>query len=145
MRNAVRAPVGPAATRSPIAAAAALPEIASALPAGWSLTVRLTGDRELRRLNATFLDDDHATDVLSFPAGEGDAYLGDIAISWPAVERQAAEHGHPATAELGLLAVHGFLHLLGYDHAEPGAAGEMRRLTLSALGSAGLRLAPGRL
>src|ERR1700736_2810720 len=107
--KAVRAPVAPARIRSLIEAAAAGPELAARLPdGGWELAIRISGDRELRRLNRRFLGEDHATDVLSFPSEEREpgAHLGDIVISWPAVTRQAAEFGHSEVSELGLLAVH---------------------------------------
>jgi probable rRNA maturation factor len=89
------------------------------LPARASFSVRLTGDAELRALNARFLGVDDATDVLAFPAGEGDR-VGDVAIS---VERAIAQ-APDGVAELRLLAVHGLLHCLGHDHAlvEPAAA-----------------------
>ena len=91
-----------------------------------AVNVLLTGDDKLRELNRRFADDDHATDVLAFPADVGvpihseDAtYLGDIAISIPQVVAQAAEHGVTTERELAMLAIHGTLHLLGYDHATP--------------------------
>ncbi len=93
---------------------------------GAALTVLLTDDAYLQELNRHYRDEDQATDVLSFPAGEPMPgteelleYLGDIAISVPFAEKQAAAKGHSAEAELQLLAVHGVLHLLGYDHLEP--------------------------
>ncbi len=93
---------------------------------GAALTVLLTDDAYLQELNRHYRDEDQATDVLSFPAGEpmpGSEglleYLGDIAISVSTAEKQAATKGHAAEAELQLLAVHGVLHLLGYDHLEP--------------------------
>jgi probable rRNA maturation factor len=129
-----------------VAGAATVPEIAARLPEGASLAVRLTGDRELRRLNREFLGIDEVTDVLSFGTGPDEPYLGDLAISWPAVRRQAAEHGHPEAVEAGLLAVHGLLHLLGWDHDSPAQEREMWRLTGAALAAAGVSgLAPGRL
>jgi probable rRNA maturation factor len=92
---------------------------------GAGLTILLTDDEYLRRLNLQYRGEDHATDVLSFPAGgaipgaeELDHYLGDVAISWAYAERQAAAKGHETAAELQLLAVHGVLHLLGYDHTD---------------------------
>jgi probable rRNA maturation factor len=100
------------------------------------VTVVVTGDDQVRRLNLTFRGVDAPTDVLSFApqttrdsgseAGEGfvsppeiPQYLGDVILSYPRAEAQAAEAGHPAEAELQLLTVHGVLHLLGHDHAEP--------------------------
>lgn len=125
-----------------------MPEVQARLPeGGWDLAIRVSGDRELRRLNRRYLGEDRATDVLSFPSGERAAgvHLGDIVISWPAVLRQAAEFGHPAESELGLLAVHGFLHVLGWDHATTGEEAEMSRLTFGALQLSKIALASGRL
>ncbi len=91
-----------------------------------TLTLLLTGDDHIRQLNRDYLGHDKPTDVLSFPAGDPmpgmvdrPVYLGDIIISVPFAGRQAQAAGHNLTAELQLLAVHGTLHLLGYDHAEP--------------------------
>ena len=85
--------------------------------------------------------------MLSFPTGERapGGYLGDIVISWPAVIRQAGEFGHGADSELALLAVHGFLHILGWDHRTEAEALEMNRLTHDALGRSGVAIASGRL
>lgn len=81
-----------------------------------ALTIRLTGDAALRRLNREFLGHDVATDVLSFPAEEP-GYFGDLAISVTRAAAQARAGGHTLRAELELLVVHGVLHLLGHDHA----------------------------
>jgi probable rRNA maturation factor len=86
------------------------------------LSLSFVGDAEIRRLNRTFRKKDKATDVLSFPlrerASDGKFYLGDIIISVPTARRQASEIGHPLERELEYLAIHGFLHLLGYEHDE---------------------------
>jgi probable rRNA maturation factor len=128
-------------------ACASVPELAARLPEGSSdVAVRLTGDRELRRLNRSFLGFDEVTDVLAFPSvGDPGGHLGDIAISVPAATRQAGVYGHPVENELVLLCVHGFLHLLGWDHAEDAEAAEMNRLTLVALDGLGVPLSPNRL
>src|SRR5690349_25044476 len=84
----------------------------------------------MERLNRDFAGDAHPTDVLSFE-GSGD-HVGDIAISWPRVVAQAEEWGHGDKEELAVLLVHGFLHLLGWDHATPAENEEMWRLTYSA-------------
>ena len=142
--NAVRAPVAPTRLRSVIRKAARLPEVEARLPGGAAtLAIRLTDDSELRRLNRDFSAHDAVTDVLSFE-GEG-MHLGDLAISWPAVVRQAAAHGHIAETELALLCVHGLLHLLGWDHATAAQRREMTRITVAALAESGVELAPGRL
>ena len=142
--KAVPVPVRPAFVRRVLAAAASVPEIAARLGEGpSSIAVRITDDAELRRLNRRFAGEDHATDVLSF-AGEGD-HLGDLAVSWPAVERQARRYHHSVEAELALLCVHGLLHLLDWDHATPAQNTEMKRLTLSALARSGIEPPPRRL
>jgi rRNA maturation RNase YbeY len=142
--KAVRAPVAAAFARSVLVRAATLPELVARLPDGTAtVAVRLTTDDELRRLNRTYAGADAATDVLSF-AGSGN-HLGDIAISWPMVVRQAEEFGEPALTEFGLLAVHGMLHLMGWDHATSAGRHEMSRLTVAALRMSGLSLASGRL
>ena len=86
------------------------------------LSLAFVGDAEIRTLNRKFRKKDKATDVLSFPlrerAADGKFYLGDIIISLPTARRQAAEIGHPLERELEYLTIHGFLHLLGYDHDE---------------------------
>jgi probable rRNA maturation factor len=153
--KAVRAPVPPAFLRGVLQRAASVPEVEVRLPAGTAtVAVRLTTDDELRRLNRDYAGHDSATDVLSFEGSAGRApveraisnhHVGDLAISWPMVVRQALEHGHSEKTELALLAVHGFLHLLGWDHATAAQRKEMSRLTIAGLELSGLRPAPGRL
>ncbi|MCC7359591.1 MAG: rRNA maturation RNase YbeY [Anaerolineales bacterium] len=93
-------------------------------PCPAALSVRVTGDADLRALNRRFRAEDHATDVLSFPSGPalpaaGAPYLGDIAVSYARAAAQARRGRHSVQAELQLLVVHGVLHLLGHDHATP--------------------------
>jgi probable rRNA maturation factor len=68
-----------------------------------------------------------------------------VAVSWPAVERQAATYGHSQQTELALLCVHGLLHLLGWDHATEVERKEMTRLTKGALRLSRVAIASGRL
>jgi probable rRNA maturation factor len=145
--NAARAPLRAKFLKDVISRAVEEPALARRLgpDAAREMTVRLTGDTELRRLNASFLGLDEVTDVLSFPSGDSDGYLGDLALSWPAVVRQARTFGHPEDVEAGLLAVHGLLHLLGWDHATPAEAAEMEALTQASLARAGLPVVAGRL
>ena len=94
--------------------------------ASGDVTVAIVSDRRMRVLNRTFRGKDYVTDVLSFPVGraeppkEGRApvaiSIGDIVIASGAATRQAQDHGHAVGTELRLLALHGLLHLLGYDH-----------------------------
>ncbi|HXL73565.1 MAG TPA: rRNA maturation RNase YbeY [bacterium] len=89
------------------------------------LSIVLTGDAEVKRLNRIYRAKDKTTDVLSFPLLEGKTFpmgqrktiiLGDVVISVPQTKRQALEAGKPFKSELALLVIHGVLHLLGYDH-----------------------------
>jgi probable rRNA maturation factor len=94
-----------------------------AAPAPGALTIVLADDGALRHLNRDYLGHNQPTDVLSFPSSETDPetgarYFGDIAISFPRACAQAEAGGHPVTAEIQLLVVHGVLHLLGHDHAK---------------------------
>jgi probable rRNA maturation factor len=86
--------------------------------------VIITGDELLHDLNRRYRGVDAPTDVLAFPDDERGPfggqprYLGDVLISYPRAEEQAAAAGHSTLAELQLLVVHGLLHLLGYDDEE---------------------------
>jgi probable rRNA maturation factor len=89
------------------------------------LTVALVADGRSRSLNQQFRGEDRATDVLSFPAGER-GMLGDVVIALGVARRQAREQGHSLPTEIRVLALHGLLHLLGYDHEHDD--GRMARL-----------------
>ncbi len=142
--KAVASTVPPAFVSGVIERAAAVPEVAARMPAGESsVAVRIMSDAEIQRLNRTFAGEDHATDVLSF-MGSGD-HVGDLAISWPAVVRQARQYRHPQRTELALLCVHGLLHLLGWNHATATEAREMTRLTVAALARSDVKPAARRL
>jgi probable rRNA maturation factor len=142
--KAVRTPVPARFVREVLQRAASIPEVAARLPDGAAtLAVRLTGDRELRRLNREYAGEDSVTDVLSF-AGSGE-HVGDLAISWPTAVRQSTTFGHDAKTEVALLSVHGLLHLLGWDHAAAPERKEMNRLTRVALKLSGLSLERRRL
>ena len=80
-----------------------------------SLTVAIVPDARVRALNREYRRKDAATDVLSFPSGER-GFLGDVVIAGGVARRQAGEAGHSLQTELRVLALHGLLHLLGYDH-----------------------------
>lgn len=92
--------------------------------------VRFVDDDEMRRLNREFRGIDAPTDVLSFPGDETPEgrYLGDVAISVPRAEQQAADRGHSLEKEVRLLVLHGVLHCLGYDHeTDDGAMDRLER------------------
>ena len=110
----------PARVRRVLGAAAA------ALRVRGEVSLVLAGDRLLRRLNREFRGKDRPTDVLSFPGGGGEAGLGDVVISVERAERNARDFGRTLPEELDVLALHGFLHVLGYDHENDD--GTMNRL-----------------
>ena len=98
------------------------------------VAVALVSDAHVRKLNRLYRHKDAATDVLSFPgSGGGPARsavpeLGDIVIATGVARRQAREAGHAYTIELRVLALHGLLHLLGFDHHDTKDNGRMARL-----------------
>jgi probable rRNA maturation factor len=106
---------------------------AEGLPPG-ELGVVVTDDETIRELNREYAGDDTPTDVLAFSLREGEEFaspdgvlrLGEVIISYPTAQRQAAEVDRPVEEEIDHLLVHGVLHLLGYDHAEPAEEERMR-------------------
>ena len=108
---------------------------AAALRVQGELSLVLAGDALLRRLNRVYRGKDTATDVLSFPGEGGEAGLGDIVISVARAERNARGLGRTLAQELDVLALHGFLHVMGYDHETDDGAmdrleGRLRRRLL---------------
>lgn len=114
--------------------------------ANFSVTLKFTTEEEIKLLNQNFRNIDKITDVLSFPAlnfvrggrvsaktlteninpDDGLVSLGDIAICKPVCKRAAKEYGHSFKREVCFLALHGFLHLLGFDHINPDDEQEMQ-------------------
>ena len=119
--------------RRALAAAGAL------VPSDGELAVVLTDDSAIRALNRDWRGKDAATNVLSFPAKEArpdrraPRLLGDIVIAYETVAREAAAEGKPFMHHLAHLAVHGFLHLVGYDHEANGDADAMEGLEIAIL------------
>lgn len=106
------------------------------------VSVLYTDDSFIRELNDQYRGEDGATDVLSFPmmspeemdiASGFPEVLGDIVISLDTAERQAEERGVSLREEVGLLLIHGCLHLLGYDHDDPSEEAIMWRKQQTAL------------
>jgi probable rRNA maturation factor len=88
---------------------------------GGEVSIVLTGDSEIAKLNRDWRGIDKPTNVLSFPtsghmAGQGEKLLGDIVIAYETVERESRDENRVFLHHLAHLAVHGFLHLTGYDH-----------------------------
>jgi probable rRNA maturation factor len=107
------------------------------------MSIVLTDNEHLQELNLNYLGIDAPTDVLSFPASETDPesgvrYLGDILISIPRAQSQADAAGHPLESEVQLLVIHGVLHLLGHDHAEPEDKARMWKAQSGILDALGL-------
>lgn len=89
-----------------------------------TVVIAMISDARMRKINRQFRRKDYATDVLSFPAMLPGS-LGEMAIATGVLRRQAREAGHSESVEARVLALHGLLHLLGYDHETD--HGEMRR------------------
>ena len=104
------------------------------------VNIALVSDARMRTLNRRYRRRDKVTDVLSFGAGAEPraAILGDIVIATGVARRQAGEAGHSYQSELRVLALHGLLHLLGYDHHHAADDGRMERLELSLRKKGGL-------
>jgi probable rRNA maturation factor len=112
---------------------------------GTEVSVLLCDDHTIAGLNARWRGQERPTNVLSFPAPpplgatpDGRVPLGDIAIAYETVAREAAEQGKPVTDHLFHLVVHGFLHLLGYDHRVDGEAKRMERLERDIMAQIGI-------
>jgi probable rRNA maturation factor len=101
------------------------------------LTLLLTSDERVRTLNRQYRGKDNPTNVLSFPAAGG-AYLGDIAIAYGVTVHEAKAVGKPPLHHVLHLAVHGVLHLLGYDHDTPKEAEAMESLETDILARMGV-------
>ena len=110
------------------------------------VSILIAGQERVHQLNREYLDEDRPTDVLSFPMltpddrgfvapPDGVSHLGEIVISLPQATEQAKEHCHSAQREIAILAIHGALHLLGYDHAGSDEELEMKRRENVILGS----------
>jgi probable rRNA maturation factor len=108
------------------------------------LCVKLVDEETITELNEKWMEKTGPTDVLAFPMDElrpglvneepEEGVLGDLVLCPPVAARQATEAGHSTPDELSLLTVHGVLHLLGYDHAEPDEHKEMFDLQATLLG-----------
>jgi probable rRNA maturation factor len=112
-----------------------LQDVAPARARG-AVTVAVVPDARVRALNQRYRGQNRPTDVLSFPAGEP-GELGDVVIAAGVAGRQARQAGHAMAVELRVLALHGLLHLLGYDHERD--AGRMARIEARLRRRGGLR------
>jgi len=130
-----RADVRPLIRRAVAEAAAALST------AGAELAIVLTDDSTIRRLNRAWRRVDAATNVLSFPAGSAGGeppLIGDIVLAYETIAREARAERKPFVHHIAHLAVHGFLHLVGYDHERKQDAEAMERLERNVLRRLGI-------
>jgi probable rRNA maturation factor len=111
----------------------AIAAVAALVPASGEISVLLTDDAEIRKHNRLWRGVDKPTNVLSFPAAKSGALLGDIAIAYETLAREAAAEHKPFLDHLAHLTVHGFLHLVGYDHQTDSQADAMEGLERVAL------------
>jgi probable rRNA maturation factor len=109
---------------------AALAVAAKLAPAGGEVSVVLTDDATIAGLNRDWRNIDRPTNVLSFPAAKtnGAALLGDIVVAYETLARESADEQRAFLHHLAHLTVHGFLHLIGYDHQTDSGADEMEGL-----------------
>jgi probable rRNA maturation factor len=119
----------------------ALRKTGTKLTPGAEISLLLTDDAAIRQLNAHWRDKDRATNVLSFPAPgpvETRAGLGDIAIAYETCAREAEAEHKSFRAHVTHLIVHGFLHLLGFDHEVDAQAEEMEAMEREILAALGI-------
>lgn len=117
---------------------AVLAELPGPDPGNVELSVALVSDDAIRTLNRDYRGRDKATNVLSFPCGEPAGpglprLLGDVVLAFETVSRESEMQGKPVEHRVSHLVVHGFLHLLGYDHESSGEAEAMEAIEIRAL------------
>jgi probable rRNA maturation factor len=128
--------VQPLLRRAIAGASAALPAKAARSTSGAELAIVLTNDSAIRKLNRTWRGKNEPTNVLAFPAdqhGGPHRLLGDVVIAYETLAREARAERRPFDHHLAHLAVHGFLHLCGYDHETDRQAEAMERLETAIL------------
>lgn len=107
-------------------------------PPNNDLTILLTSDKAVRQLNGQFRGKDKPTNVLSFQAAGAPGYLGDVAIAYRVTAEEARKSGKSLGNHAVHLAVHGVLHLLGYDHEAAADAAKMETLEINILAELGI-------
>ena len=123
---------------------AALGASARQLGVSGAVDLLLTDNAQMQQLNAQWRDKDRPTDILSFPSDErfnppgGQRFLGDLVVGFEVTSEDALKLNRPLSLHLSHLLVHGFLHLLGYDHISSADASEMEALEAEILADFGL-------
>jgi probable rRNA maturation factor len=144
-RWSARRGVQPLLRRAIAGAATALPAKAARSTSGAELAIVLTNDSAIRKLNRTWRGKDEPTNVLAFPSEPQEGahrllhrLLGDIVIAYETLAREARAERKSFDHHLAHLAVHGFLHLCGYDHESDQQAAAMERLETAILARLGV-------
>ena len=133
--------VEPLLRRAIAGASTALPAKAARSTSGAELAIVLTNDSAIRELNRTWRGKDEPTNVLAFPTdpqASPHRLLGDVVIAYETLAREAKTERKPFDHHLAHLAVHGFLHLCGYDHETDRQAAAMERLETAILARLGI-------
>lgn len=138
----VQSPLWDAEPKAEATVRAAIAAAAKRCPAKGEVAVALTDDAAVKALNRDWRGIDKPTNVLSFPASggkhAGPALLGDVIVAYETLVREAAEEDKPLLHHLAHLTVHGYLHLLGYDHQTDSEAEAMEAMEREILGSLGI-------
>jgi probable rRNA maturation factor len=103
------------------------------------LSILLTNDKNIQQLNKNFRDKDKPTNVLSFPADDEGEYMGDIAVAFETIKREAIEQDKSFHHHFIHMLIHGILHLDGYDHETDEEAEEMEALEIKILADMGIK------
>ncbi len=130
--NAILPGIAALAEACQAAAAEGSPEI------GREIALLLCDDATMRDLNQRFRGEDKPTNVLSFPSGEREGFLGDIALARETCSREASEKSIPLRDHAAHLIIHGMLHLIGYDHETDEDASVMESRESEILGAIGI-------
>ncbi len=119
-------------------------QIPAKAPSRYELSIMLTSDENIRRLNLQYRGKDSPTNILSFPQNDfspaqtrSGPHLGDLVLAFETIEREATTQGKTFGQHLAHLVIHGFLHLLGYNHQDDSRAREMEKLETDILHAAG--------
>ncbi len=121
---------------------ATIPQLRDSLPITAEVSLLFTNDKKIQKLNREWRDQDKPTNVLSFAANEGSGpktpLLGDIILAYETLEREVEHQNKTFDDHLSHLVIHGFLHLLGYNHLNDDEAETMERLETSVLVGLGI-------
>lgn len=109
------------------------------LPSGpYEVSLVLTSDAQIQKLNHQYRQKDSPTNILSFPTVNAPGLLGDIILAYETIAREAAAKGAALEDHAAHLIIHGLLHLRGYDHQEEDAASAMEAIEIAALEKLGI-------